>query len=76
MKIRIGNYPNKADFKPYYGQTTPDNEKLYALPLADPSESHVANAHQTSAINHADWNKPSAFSVNKKILSNVSVSLV
>lgn len=76
MKIRIGNYPNKADFKPYYGQTTTDSEKLYALPLADPSESHLANACLASEINDADWNKPSAFSVNKKIRADVSASLV
>lgn len=76
MKIRIGKYPNKADFKPHYGKITTDSEKYYALPLADPSESHVADAFQTSEMNSADWNKPSAFSVNKKILSNVSASLV
>lgn len=66
MKLRIGKYPNKADFKPCYNQITTDSEKFYALPLADPSESHVTDAYQISEVNHADWNKPSAFSVNKK----------
>lgn len=76
MKIRIGKYPNKADFQPYYGQIATDSEKLYALPLADPSESHIADAYETSEINHADSHKPSAFSVNKKMQLDVSASLV
>lgn len=67
MEKRSGKYPNKNDFEPYFGQSTLDNENFYALPLSDPSESGPDEAYKVWEINHTDLNKPSAFSINKKI---------
>lgn len=67
MTKRSGKYPNKNDFEPYFGQPTLDNEKFYELPLSDPSESGPNEAFKVWEIDHTVLNKPSAFSVNKKI---------
>lgn len=65
-KKRYGKYPNRADFDPYFSRTLLDEENLFELPLADPSETLPADAYQAREINHVELNKPSAFSVNKK----------
>lgn len=65
-KKRQGKYPNFSDFDPYFNRTALDEEKLYELPLADPSETLPADAYQAREINEAVLNLPSAFSVNRK----------
>lgn len=63
---RLGKYPNRADFDPYFNRTAVDEENLFELPLADPSETLPADAYKAREINPAELSKPSAFSVNKK----------
>lgn len=65
-KTRQGKYPNHTDFDPYFDRVLLDQENVYDLPLADPSETLPADAYESREINNADLNKPSAFSVNKK----------
>lgn len=64
---RQGKYPNDADFNPYFHRTLNDEKIFYELPLSDPSETRPADAYQARLVNHVDLDKPSAFSVNKKI---------
>lgn len=63
---RHGKYPNPTDFDPYFSRTVADEENLFELPLADPSETLPADAYQARVINDVELSKPSAFSVNKK----------
>lgn len=67
MAKRIGNYPNKADFEPFFGINKEVNGVRYELPLADPSESNAVEAFWKIEMIELDFEAPSAFAFNKEL---------